>query len=296
MAKYIEAKALPRYLWHEAPLIYFYDGKCDDKNTELVLYMNQMAKRYNKLKVLCIDWEDKKRFYPATLPDELNKIYLCSCGYKVNAILYKDKEDINKIFIKAIDQFNEYIEKRAEKIGSRPSKQCEKIQIQKSLKEKRKCHLREFNIKHKKKYALKNKIKIKDDIYVEQNQSKNYFKAKMKLKNMLVDKNLRNNVKNLPIPHFNYETNNLLDSNSNNWFNDVDINELPTDIISNQYPNELENKNISKIPNTQIRKYKSDSSLLIKSNHDLKYRLLSQKLRKTKSLSILTKNVKKIFK
>lgn len=118
MAKLIEAKSLDRIIWRTGPYVYFYDGKCSGYNKTLVDNMNRMATNHPDLKVFVIDWMKKREFFSYAPDDQMNAVYLFFDGKQIERIYYPNLSNINHLFEKAVQFYNQNIDRRIKNIGS----------------------------------------------------------------------------------------------------------------------------------------------------------------------------------
>lgn len=235
MAKLISMKALERHLRYRGPYIFFYDKKSGKKNAEIIEHMNIMANKYSKLKVFIVIWEDKKKFLLSKLLTEGDKIYLYYLGLIREMIYLPDTQKINELFFKAIEFFNDNIERKAQNIGKRPCINYQNDTNQNPAKPRRKCHLRENNIVHRKTYMLKQKIQILHEFPQPPKIIKNKYSSP---ENLLACEKLisrrktpfkyNKNEGNIKIPDYKIQA-------STEWFNDAAITNLPTEIISTEF-------------------------------------------------------------
>lgn len=117
MAKIITYLKLRRFICHPGPYIYFYNDDSDGQNTQ-IKYINYVAKILQKLKVFQIDWKEIIFSNLLSLPDEKYKIYLYYNKEKKFESNILANENIDFIFIKGLEIFNNYMENRSKNTGS----------------------------------------------------------------------------------------------------------------------------------------------------------------------------------
>lgn len=172
MAILVNTQKIGIFLNRNGPYLYFYDGKCGGVNGEIVKFGNVFASRYPKLKVFQVDWYDKITKHPFTDPSEMNKMYLYSFGNKIEEKLIKDKQTIDFIFKRTVECYNEHIEIKIHKQGSKIKNYYQKsnqlhpqllINTAKTrqyhiLARRRALALEKISIKHEKTFCFKNEV------------------------------------------------------------------------------------------------------------------------------------------
>lgn len=221
MAKLIQAKYLNTKLWRPGPYIYFFDERCHDKNSEMIEYVNILANMYKRINVFKIAWEDRINRTRRHIPYELNKLYLYYEGNKILEHEISDKENINKIFFKAVDCYNKNIEKKADSIGKHPRKRFYFIEN----KNINGTSIYNNNIKRKKKFILNKKIRNVEEgnvkIQLAINEFNNKECIKKQIKNKIITK------------IFNKEIHDKTKSQIE-WYRNVQMTTLPLNIFSNE--------------------------------------------------------------
>lgn len=221
MIESVPAKKLIYFLWRTGPYMYFFDGEIEGKNFEVRKYLEKMAFKYSKLRILKVDWEDKKKYICWTLPGECNRIYLYFGGEKIDDIILSDKETIDRFFEKAIKFYNISIDKKVENIGTKPMFYIKNFENP-TNNQKRK-YIREINTIYKKNYISKRKIEMKDEKNLEYIYLQNYFQ---------IQKIFRNNQMSIKAPKNSKGVVEKLEFGKK-WFHDVRISDLPDQIFSN---------------------------------------------------------------
>lgn len=118
MAKEIDPSKLHDHLWRTGPYICFYETKNDEFNLKLVDYVNKMAKTYPDLKIFIVNWKKKRDFNPYTPDEEMNTIYLFFDGNEIEKMYCPNHLKINQLFEKAVNYYNQNIDRRIENVGS----------------------------------------------------------------------------------------------------------------------------------------------------------------------------------
>lgn len=162
MAELITAKLLRFQIWRTGPYIYFYNGKFGELHEEMQNYINKMAKKYSKLRVLKVNWEDQMNHRPWTNISEVHKVYLYYRKKAVEEHYLPNNKTIDKIFDKAIECYNEYMEKRAENVGKKLPINVEKFTEQIPKHKIPKVPKQKY-IQIKKRFFLNQKIEKIDD-------------------------------------------------------------------------------------------------------------------------------------
>lgn len=117
MAELVDMVRLSTFINRNGPYIYYYDGKCGGFNHEVVTKAYILACKFPQIKVFQVDWQDKIRSHPSTQPCEMNTISLLFLGRLVEKKIILDLSDIDSIFKKAIECYNENIERRIKNQG-----------------------------------------------------------------------------------------------------------------------------------------------------------------------------------
>lgn len=115
----IQPNNLRKYLCRKGPFLYFYNEEFKKSYMEIVDYIKKLSILNPKIKVLQIEWSDKIKFESQISFLEIITVYVYFEGEKKHEIFKPKKEDIDFLFIKCIQYYNQKLEKSVNNIGSR---------------------------------------------------------------------------------------------------------------------------------------------------------------------------------
>lgn len=257
MARVIEPKIADLCKWHTGPYIFFYNGQCDGYNYYLVSKMNEMARKYQMIKVHQIDWSKRKCINPMTPNVEMNTVFIYFRKRLEDAVLCPNKDKIDNIFKKAVNFYNINIKDKASKVGTKSPRynNSNPGMANNNISKRRMC-LNECQ----KRYILKQQIEYIDDQHVTVStvpEISNFQKKKNNIYETPLDKitNIGSKIDKFEIP---------VVVSSNKWYSDVTNTELPFDIFQTTSTSDL-SQNI-KIPRDFNEKSNQSSLLSIFEN------------------------------
>lgn len=228
MAKILDPKNIDRRICHSGVYIYFYNSNYKGLNKSIVDHINKLASEYPALYVFEVNWEKYCAYMPGTQIEEMHKVYLHCDNKKEHEKFMPDKNDINCIFLKAIKLYNDRIERKIQNIGlskiKRPiTEKDDRTILKEKLQRKERMTKIFLNAKIIPKYDLaKSKLEITKDENLL-NNSLNTDKEKTK-------HNMNSETENI-----NAENKNTLNNENSHdlpWFYDTKIDDLPSDIFS----------------------------------------------------------------
>lgn len=252
-------KILPEYLFRHlrnvGPYIYFYRCANFYGNDKIIENIYTMSIKYQKLKILEIEWKDHLRYNYLASRNIINNVYLY-----YDRKLYIKKENPNEselkeLFEEAVKCHNNKIENKVENIGKKSK--IKNFDEEKAKDEKEKRTIRQFHLQKKKR--LKNLLQEK----IISNQHQKYSKISYislniphmhKNHNVNLNQIIKNNIINLSI-------------NNTNVIKKSDEESLPTNIynfynINHQYPKIIIDKfKITKITEN-LNKNKKDEDII----------------------------------
>lgn len=250
MAKILEPRSLRRRLSFYGPYIYFYNTDYPAFYKSIVEYINKLAIEYPDLGVFQIDWRKHLSFGQKTCIKEIHKVYLYCNKKKEYEKYFPNKNDINEVFYKAIQLYNDRIEQRAKDISSR---ETTKKLCPNDIDYKEKLYRRLY-----KKAWSRNKI-LKSKIIHKQNYTsceiKNIIINILPKNTEIVHLDGSKNEENTPYFTKNTETkSNSInqDSSDKPWFYDTGSTDLPSDIFSNDIYNDSHDKNENNHENNNL--------------------------------------------
>lgn len=240
MAITVDPKNIYRRISHYGPYIFFYNGNCPGFNKSMVEYMNKMASEHPYLCVFQMDWQKYTSYRPDKQIEEIYKVYLYCNNKKEDEKLMPDKKAINEIFGKAIVFHNKKVDIRAKNIGKKAES---KIILENDDRLKFKLHRRMINNKWKRKSILKTKVISKlDPTHPEVESIRN--KSLLKYQEIINNFNCKDQENTIKLTNKN--------SSITPWFCNTNINDIPSDILSNEgdveSQDQLKNINVDNYP------------------------------------------------
>lgn len=173
MSKKIHPKSLRINLWRPGPYLVFFSGKHKDINPIVVENIKEIAKRYQFIIVLEVDWEEYVEYELKVSSDEMKNILVYFKGKIEICEKYPDAYKIEQIFQKCQEFFNIALEeKNSHKLEFRKNfydstKKSQK-KGKKTLTDEQKFHISYRNILSQRRYNMKifkNKITNYNKIY-----------------------------------------------------------------------------------------------------------------------------------
>lgn len=232
MAKKIHPSNLRKYLWRRGPYVHFYNGNCGGINAFNVQYLNSLANSHKFLQIFQIDWEDQLKFNPLESPTKMNSICVHYEGEIKYTIFNPTTKDLDILFSKCIELYNEKQDTEARNIGTKGKRQFSRDKdFPMPTYDDDSPKRREKKIEWSRKRILRKKIIIEEIKNSEKDVIPyNFFKESQNCNNIYKFPKNTNTEDFIKIFKNEKETF-FLDSQESKWFHDVGIKDLPLDFI-----------------------------------------------------------------
>lgn len=235
----LDPKKLKRHLWHKGPYMYFYNGYGSTVNENIVLNMTKMSSKHPKLTIFEINWKDQIYFDPNSSEKLINQVFLYFNRKLIAKKTKPNKNEIKRLFNKAIVFHNEHMEIKAKNLGTRPRTiRFDKEKLTYTIGKKNKI-IDNSQIKSKRKRILNNKIIKYDNSMLSKKLLKSYIPITQKFD---IKNETNTPTTNILVSKMNFQ-NTLIENKKlkspNPWFFDVKISEMPSEILINEVKPDL---------------------------------------------------------
>lgn len=248
MIKNLHPNKLYHFVWHKGPYIVFYSNNEDETNQNILNFIRQLDSQYKKLNVFEIEWKEQLKYNYYSNIQMMNTVYLYSNGKQIIKNFEPSKNNLIDLFDQAVRIHNEKVCSKVENLGI---KTLNKLKFNSYVNNQTKIKLIErfdMSLTTKRIYYLQNIIQHSNKSYIEKVDN---IKSKLlsKKKN---DYNSNNIIldSHRHVQKYIGQINNYSTSEKP-WFNDVEISDLPSDILFDSslkdVSSENKNKEISKM-------------------------------------------------
>lgn len=229
MIEIIEPDKLHRYIWHLGPYIVYYTGDDKEYSPKMEENIKIMSKKYPKLTIFEIRWQDQKIVTPTTYTLLMNYIYLYSeCFLRLKYYKPNDSE-IVFVFIEAIKYHNMKIDKKVLNVGTRSRSNITLGRNILDEKDMKKLRLNDRKCLSKRKFILKDKIILpKSESSDILRNNKNYLLKETKNIDITKETSKINFINSSICRDV---LKNSLFVSPNPWFCDIELGDLPSDLI-----------------------------------------------------------------
>lgn len=151
---------LPYFLCKRGPYVLYFNAECSAINQKLVEYMHKIDTVYNEINLFEVRWVDYKIFQYIRPDKMMNFVYVYYNGYLNFSQNLNENLDLNNLFEKVVDLYNDSIDKAILNVGIKLDIHSNEENQSKTQYPSRK---REYTLNYRRKKLLSKKIKFSKD-------------------------------------------------------------------------------------------------------------------------------------